>query len=826
MSGRGFRDWLVRFALLAVTGWTLWLTAAKLHISSDLSLLFPSQREAQALARFTHAFGGGDVGVVLLRGAREDEVFLASQAMLAELRNKPSIAEVFDDAPAPDLSDPTLAWVHAGPSGREALARALSPSGMRERLIGTRALLLAPGSTSMQDWLARDPLRLALVPWESKSELASGVGAGRGGAFSADGGRARLVVIEPRGRAFDARAAEALVADFEGARVKVEREHPSVSIELTGGHAIAAATASMLKRDLAISGTLSLFLASVVFVVTFRRARALLAVLPPLVLGTLWTTGLAALAPEGLSAMAIAFAAVVVGVGVDTGVHVYAALLGARRRGLPPARAAEFARRTTWRPTLLAAVAAGLAFGSLALSDLSALKQLGVLCGVGEVLTAVAILLLTPEIGALLERGHPPPWRPPAWRLAVLRGTGTRGRAWGVFGVVAASVLAVFVFGWPKAGDALVAIRPRALTPLATQEAVYRLFGGKPGQWVVLSEDDDTERARARADAIAEALDPLRENGTIEGFDALASLAPSSATQEARLAARDALDLPRLRSSLEKALVDAGFDLDACAPALEAFSHPTEKLQPLVGSRPSTMEWVVARHLGRDGARTIAVTFVRPSGDPAMDARALDTITRADPLAIVTGYPRLERALRESLAHDLPRVALVAFVLITLTLRAILGRTRDVVIALATVVAEIAGVALLTRALGVPWHVYDALVLPVLLGVTIDEAMFLLHAARDGEREGEGADTLIARAVDEQGSLVVATALTTAAGFGALLACRFDGLFDLGEVGVLGVLLGLLAALVVVPAGLRVGIEPSGGSLLHATPRHGSQRRG
>jgi hypothetical protein len=214
---------------------------------------------------------------------------------------------------------------------------------------------------------------------------------------------------------------------------------------------------------------------------------------------------------------------------------------------------------------------------------------------------------------------------------------------------------------------------------------------------------------------------------------------------------------------------------------------------------------------------------VRPNGDPAMDARALLAIRDADPDAIVTGYPRLERALKDSLARDLPRVALVAFVLIAVMLRAVLGKARDVAIALVTVVAEIAGVALLTRALGVPWHVYDALVVPVLLGVTIDEAMFLLYAAREGEIAGESPDVPTLRALDEQGSLVVATALTTAAGFGALLACRFEGLFDLGEVGALGVLLGLVAALLVVPAGLRLGIERRRGSLLHPRPRHESQ---
>ncbi|HIE71434.1 MAG TPA: hypothetical protein EYP98_15375, partial [Planctomycetes bacterium] len=47
-----------------------------------------------------------------------------------------------------------------------------------------------------------------------------------------------------------------------------------VSFGLTGGHAIAAATEAMLTRDLMWSSTLSLFLASLAFLIAFRRVRA------------------------------------------------------------------------------------------------------------------------------------------------------------------------------------------------------------------------------------------------------------------------------------------------------------------------------------------------------------------------------------------------------------------------------------------------------------------------------------------------------------------------------------------------------------------------
>ena len=101
------------------------------------------------------------------------------------------------------------------------------------------------------------------------------------------------------------------------------------------------------------------------------------------------------------------------------------------------------------------------------------------------------------------------------------------------------------------------------------------------------------------------------------------------------------------------------------------------------------------------------------------------------------------------------------------------------------------------RVLGVPLHAYDALVLPVLLGITVDEAMFLLYRARE---TGDDARATLAR----EGPQVATTALTTSAGFAGLIACDFDGLRHLGMVGALGSLAGLLVALSVVPAGLRL----------------------
>jgi hypothetical protein len=265
--------------------------------------------------------------------------------------------------------------------------------------------------------------------------------------------------------------------------------------------------------------------------------------------------------------------------------------------------------------------------------------------------------------------------------------------------------------------------------------------------------------------------------------------------QAMRLAQRDRLDLPARRGALESALREEGFDLRACAPALDAFAAPSREAPPASGDREAALAWLRARHVARDGRTTMAATFVRIGKGRVAAERARAAILSADPRAVITGFDSIDRGLRDALGRDLGIVGAAALVIVALGLRLALRSVRQTTVALATLVCELGVVGLAMRVLAVRWHVYDALVLPVLFGVTIDESMFLLYATNEGS---------IRKALEHQGPLVAATALTTSAGFAALIACRFPGLRDLGVVGTVGVLAGLVAALVVVPSALLV----------------------
>ena len=766
----------------------------RLQLSPDVADLLPEAGEGAALRDYVRVFGRGDLALVLVRGADSGRVQQATDAAVEALRQCEVVRAAVDRMRVEVPRDPSLAWTVAAPRGRAKLRAALEPEGMRERLADSKRLLLAPGAASLSSSLRTDPLRLRQLPFEqvrlgpARTSAHDALGPEPSGALVADGGRARLILLSAHGQVLRGNEARAFTTAVARSLDPIRARYPDVRIELTGGHAIAADTEKALRRDLVLSGVLSTLLAALAFALTFRRLRALVAVLPPLALGTLWTAAAAGLAFQRVSALTLGFLAVVVGVGLDTGIHVYASLLDARRRGLTPSEAAAHARSDTARPTLVAALTAAIAFGTLALSSVPALRQFGVLCAAGELLTALAILALTPAIGGWLERSSPPPPPNPRWIgwLDRMRRHHAAPILLGIGVFVPISVL--FTLGPPSLNDKLVGIRPGNLPSIEVHEAVTERFGGGVGQWVVLLRDSDPERVRARADHVFEALDAAAADQ--DALDGLTRFAPSLETQRARLLSRNELNLPARASALRAMLSEEGFEPSAFSAAIASFEHPSAAVHDVLSEPTDANRLLRARYLAQDGNTAWAALYVRPR--PGREQAITSVVQDADPEATITGYARLESALAHSLGEDLPRIlwasALLVFAVLLLTLR----RGRDVLIAMGVLAFELLWVVALVRWLPLPIHLYNAFVLPVLLGITVDEVMFLLHRAR-------GPDQGVSFALRREGPNVMATGLTTAAGFSALCVCSFQGLRDMGVLGTIGVLAGLVAALVIVP---------------------------
>lgn len=798
------RPWRVLAVLLPIA---LLLAAPALRVQFGGTLLdlLPDRPVARALARVVDAVAAEDVDLAMVEASTPDRTHEASEHFAHALATSHTVSAALDHIPITSDPTPSALFRALATRGDEAtlaqLRERFSPEGAARAAQRIETLALAPGGGSMRDVLTRDPYDLAPLLGERFRHLGAAVHPRADGAIVSTDGRAQLVVVRARGSAFDLRFSDAFAADLERAIVDTRRTYADVRITWTGPHAISRATRDLVKRDLQLSSVVASILVSVIFLLAMRRVRALIGVAIPLVIGTAWTSALAGVALRGLNAISIAFGAIVLGVGMDTGVHLYDRVLAERRRGHPPARAATIALRELGIPVLTAALTAAAAFASLCASELRALRELGILAAAGEVLTAIAIVLLTPTLAAALERGAPPkvagadrPWSRAMGALAGSRFTP------GIVAVVIAAIAACLAFGpRPHLADSVVLVRPKALAPLTVQADIFARFGGEPGQWIVVGDAPDLEQALQRSEALERALAPLESHGYVAGFDTVAALAPSMRAQQTRLAAVASMDPRGASDRLAQALSARGARAELFEPGLSALRESLPEaapVDPLVGqAAPLARRFLAHRH-----GRVVYLAYVRPAPGHANDALR-GAITRAiqgvDPSLALTGYPLLEADVRAALRADTMRVGGLATLLVTILLAISLRSVRRVALALAGVGIEIAALFCFLGIAKIPLDAYNLLAVPVLVGITIDEIVFVLHAYD----EAEGSPREKARAaVREMSSATTATAAATAAGFLSLAVCRFDALRGLGIVAGVGTLLGLFCAIVVVPA--------------------------
>jgi uncharacterized protein len=777
------RTWhALLFGMLCV--FCSWLVVRHLHLSTDVGNLLPHQGKADALRSYTRHFQGGDPGLVLLEGSSRTEVEDASRVLLKWAKSSSRIEQAYTTLALPKKMQPSSLFLLANDAEQHALREQLLPQAMHRRLKETRALLLAPGSGAISEQIQQDPLRLAQF-FFSQRETSSQ--ARSDGQLATEDGLARLVVLVPKGNAMSSQDAQGFVGELNSELQKLHGSYPHVESHMTGGHAIAAATETMLRTDLQRSSVLSMFLVSLSFLLFFRRPRALFAVLPPVLAGTLFTAAGATVFTGGLSAIAVAFASVVVGVGMDSGVHVYQAVVDALEQQDPLPR--QTARLRTARPVLGAACIAASAFGCLALSEIEALKQFGMLAAAGEVLTALAIVYVTPEIAWLLERSrtHSPPSQSPAWsrRLTSLAARPLSGMI--TLGLLAILLVAVGMGVVPKKGNAWVAIRPDRLPPFQVYERIAQRFGSpRQAPWVLLAKGKEREQVRERLAKVCDELATRKD--LVTALDTLEQIAPGPTTIARRSQLRAKVLTPSWIASFRQALIDTGFQASAFEQAIADWQQPSQEVPT-----NALGELLAAKYLQQGSGEWLAIAYVQV---PQGKEQALEHwLASKDSELALTGFPSMEPALERALRHDLPKVGLAAMILFLVSLALALRDVRRATIAFLVIAAEIALVLVLTRLAGIPLHIYDALVLPVLLGITVDEVLFVLQSLRDTNLEQE----TMARALTLEAKLVATTAFTTAAGFGALMICSFDPLRHLGAVGALGSLVGLLLALWFVP---------------------------
>lgn len=538
-----------------------------------------------------------------------------------------------------------------------------------------------------------------------------------------------------------------------------------------------------------------------------RTWKAVFAVGIPLLVGALVTFGLAEVFVGHLNSNTAFLGSIVVGNGINVGLIFFARYLEERRRGREPLPAMEVAVRETWLGTLTAALAAGAAYGSLMSSDFRGFSQFGLIGGIGMTLSWITSYLITPPLVLAWERRAPIPrdGQRPA------RPVFTRAVSWAVERaprlniVVAAGLTALSVFFVGRiAADPFEYDFSKLRDQSALREGgpawwdgrVDDLFGNHLTPTVILARDEAQARAIART---VEEHRRARPDGLIGPVLSVATVVPEGQEEK----------LPLIR------------EIRALAtPAHLAFLPPDkrmaiEKVIPPADLRPFTAADLpdrLRRQLTEVDGRVGTPVLVHPAG--RMDMwNGHDMLRFADELRSIPLPPGTPTAswillmadVLKLIAEDGPRATLLSLAgVATLVLVAFgLGKRSarslsDAAWVLASLAVGVVWFLGLAGALGLRLNMLNFIALPITFGIGVDYATNIFQRRRLDQARS------IAEVVRTTGGAVTLCSLTTIIGYSSLLVARNQALISFGVLADLGEVACLAAALLALPAVLRL----------------------
>ncbi len=206
--------------------------------------------------------------------------------------------------------------------------------------------------------------------------------------------------------------AEPFVASIHKILDDVGAEHPDVQIGTTGFPVIYVEENRAVLNNFGLVLALSAVGVLTVFIIGFGQAGLPAISFIPLIYGLAYTFGVQALVIGELNMISLMFPVLLMGTGIDYGIHVISAFTEQRRTGLPGPQAMEKAIRMIGPGILTGSVTTAAAFLSLVLADFKGVQHFGFISAVGILTALASMCLVLPPLVLWVDRrevksGHP-----------------------------------------------------------------------------------------------------------------------------------------------------------------------------------------------------------------------------------------------------------------------------------------------------------------------------------------------------------------------------------------------------------------------------------
>ena len=615
-------------------------------------------------------------------------------------------------------------------------------------------------------------------------------------------------------------------------------QFPGVEAGLTGEDIIAFDEMAITQVDVRKASQIALFGVALLFIIAYRGViKPLLAVFS-LLIALCWSIGWATLVVGHLNILTIVFATILIGLGIDFGIHILERYKEERMSGGDVLYALQKTVQGTGRGNFAGAVTTAMAFGGMIFTDFIGIVELGKISGGGIFFCMISMILVLPALISLEEKIQKPKYSHEQFEW--------RG-----------SWLEIFFKHYRLTIFVSMVLFIASLLSLRTVAFDYNLLNLQAhGTDAVKYEMKVIEEAGRSAWSVAVLADSLEETikkhhaleklSTVGNVESIASILPEDQKKkieyikELRPVIKNFKVKAEVSSvsqpSLIKTMRKIRFKLQGKEDTGEVAEARQLTQRFLDESEEQSVEIAEKRlnkfsgNLFADYRDKIADLKMNVDVFPVSVAEIPESLRKRyvsrNGVYLITAYPSVDVwniGQREEFVKQLRQVdpsvtgnaihmfestrlmrdgyiqgGVYAMVAIFIYILVSFGNIRATLIVLLPVVVGSMWTLGIMDLVGVSFNLANLVILPLIIGIGVVNGVHIVHRYRE---ETDKSINILSKST---GQSVVLSSLTTMIGFGSLMVADHQGVYSLGLVLTLGVGCCLMASITVLPSILRL----------------------
>lgn len=621
----------------------------------------------------------------------------------------------------------------------------------------------------------------------------------RDGFYASRDEKIRVIIVNLPGNGNGIGSAKALRHALDEILLKVpsKKYADDIEVHFTGGVQDLIEEHEALIEDLALSTIVVCALVTIAMLFYFRTFIGTFALLAALFFGTFMTFGLGFFEVGYLNANSAFMGSIVIGNGINFGIILLARFMEERRKNKGTIRSIAIATDKTMSATMVAAGAAGLAYGSLMLTSFRGFRQFGVIGFTGMILCWLTAYTLLPAFLVLFYKMgflRKPVKTPKPLLTNIL--TGAVRRFPKIILTITALLTVFSLMHLTRVDSSIIETDMKKLRNKHSLENGSMHWSGYVDQVFerYLSPIVLLPKKQEDVDPIAAEVRRVKEEEGDKSFivnvSTINDFLPAHQDEKIKILNHISQLLPRrLMSRMDQKDQDMAKDL--LSP--ESFKKFTQNDLP---------ELVLSKFREKNG--TIGkLVLVEPSLSPELSKSenlihfvnsVRGAADKIEPGTAVAGTLPVTADLFESIVKDGPKATLCAFVSVLLLILVIF---RDLMTISQCAFALMMGVLwLLGFILGFHEKInfLNFIALPITFGIGVDYGVNVFERYRHERSRG------ILTVLRETGGAVMLASFTTVTGYGSLILASNQAFNSFGKLAIVGEFTCVFAAVVSLPA--------------------------